>query len=990
MSVIEVEINGLTLVLPLEGQDTVASITERAVNECRSFHLRHIKPKRVLYAKDGKGRVLSGALKLPLVVGSGNNSSSTQSSRIEIVMEEHSEKDQLPPIDVERQYRHWQYWVITQLKTHIEELVYRERTLSPSPQVITLLKELYTSIPEEDLQLQILQILKLLLSKCEEKQIVIEAAEMISHLFVKTIYAEVAIQCLQAFHQLNPLQLKLFHSIKYIQAMIDVYYHLTRFNENDQSRLFQAFVNILTLVDDEELTKVFYQQQAQRQKKNKNGNSRPSRSRGGENSPERGGEERDGENSMALVIPGQSRGEGGNGENEEEETIAPPQWIQRIQDNPDMVDDLENGIPIYPKHSTANSVSAVSSSVGSTNITTKQWNIGRLQSLLLSDDVKIRSYGLEKVKKQLLLIYEQIEKDKEVLQQQKKGNSRGSTRGRRTSAPTANSNTASKLQSKAQSTSNSTSNSAVSSARRPGSEKSQSKPSTSQPPLSLSIDPETEAPHLNDPTTERLVAEGTPVPRKKSNASSSNLFEDAFPLQPPQSIESDEDRVPVNDSQKQSNQASVLVRAFVRDEKELQVLIQALFQCLKNSIKARPSGDKGQSSNRRERPGAGDPVRESLDRGSTSNAQPGIPLLPNAPSTDSNNGGNNSNLPSSLAGVQSVKASMAGKLIHTALQSPETDRNAVSLCMDCLYLLYQLPVSVDLPATGDVTKQTNNSSTNQNSSNKTDSTTSPNQAGSYGVRKNIIKNRKINPLTVDRLTVIQQVFMITARDWYRLLFTLSHCDEVLAASSGSNAVVPSSSTAAGSTSFNATLPTLAEHSALFFVQTIVHGMKQGWSACTLQLELSTLARFLFVQHPNYRLYMGLTYLVYITKQSIANIGTVGLDDDDDDNLMNEDINMLRSRVLASFYNQTQSQAQLQGQQQQGGSGNKPTKSDLANNLFIEILSHNKFMLLKSLWWWSIGERSNFLIRRLSLQCIAQATVMSDFALFLWKLEPMPK
>jgi hypothetical protein len=98
--------------------------------------------------------------------------------------------------------------------------------------------------------------------------------------------------------------------------------------------------------------------------------------------------------------------------------------------------------------------------------------------------------------------------------------------------------------------------------------------------------------------------------------------------------------------------------------------------------------------------------------------------------------------------------------------------------------------------------------------------------------------------------------------------------------------------------------------------------------------------------------------------------------------------MLRSQVLASLQRNVNVRANVPPPPD--ANHNNVSKAEQANILFMELLSHNKFMLFRSLWWWSIGERSNFLIRRLSLQCIAQATVMNDFAQFLWKLEPMPK
>jgi hypothetical protein len=169
-----------------------------------------------------------------------------------------------------------------------------------------------------------------------------------------------------------------------------------------------------------------------------------------------------------------------------------------------------------------------------------------------------------------------------------------------------------------------------------------------------------------------------------------------------------------------------------------------------------------------------------------------------------------------------------------------------------------------------------------------------------------------------------------------LLFTLSHVDE--------------------SNSSDPNLISLAEKAGCFFSMAIVIGVKQGWTACALQLEKVTLVKFLCVQNPTYRLYMGLTYLVHLAALSTSNKKN------------SSHIDVLQTKILSV----------------------SDKKGAYDSDMLTDILVYNKFMLLKSLWWWSIGERSNFLIRRLALKCIAQTTVISSFAQFLWKLDPMPR
>lgn len=247
------------------------------------------------------------------------------------------------------------------------------------------------------------------------------------------------------------------------------------------------------------------------------------------------------------------------------------------------------------------------------------------------------------------------------------------------------------------------------------------------------------------------------------------------------------------------------------------------------------------------------------------------------------------------AKTDSEELSMAAKLIQAGLRAPETDLPAVQLILECLQLTVLFPRDVSI---------------------STDMASSIAQ---------IPRNRKINALTGLKLTNIQKIFIVIAKESYRLLFTLSHADE--------NKLDPR-------------LADISERSALFFGLAVICGMPRGWGDCALRLETITVSRSLAVQSPNYRLFMVLSYLSHIAKK-----------------------------------------VELKGK---GPPMPAAEEESAAITALKDLLAGNKFAILKSLWWWSIGERSNFLIRRYALGCIAPATVFSGIASFLWKLDPIPR
>lgn len=249
---IDVSIRGVTMVLPVFESSTVASISEAAIHEYRSFHLKN-NPQKVLYTKDARGRVLSGALQISVVAGSPSSNEALQ-----VIVEDYSQQDSASPSDVMKLYRDWQMWAAMQMKEHIQYLSYREVPILPESTVLQLLDELGKS-PGEDVQLSCLSSCRLLLSKFPQKHIVIMAAEQISKMFCVAKSPKVALYALESFKDLSPLQMKLFDSSKCVRNMIDVQHHLTRFPMVDRGDLFQAFEYIIALIEDEDLLRHFQQ-----------------------------------------------------------------------------------------------------------------------------------------------------------------------------------------------------------------------------------------------------------------------------------------------------------------------------------------------------------------------------------------------------------------------------------------------------------------------------------------------------------------------------------------------------------------------------------------------------------------------------------------------------------------------------------------------------------------------------------------------------------
>lgn len=259
MATVEVSIKSHTIVLPLKGSATVATISAAALAEYRSFHLRG-NPEKVLFTRDSKGRILSGALSLPHEDVLGG---------LEVIVEAYSQTDTagdflfttlkcisnyflVDPSEVRKLYKDWQIWASVQMKEHLRWLCFRDIPTSPDKVCLNLLEEL-SNVSDEKLQLSCLASYHLLLTKFPEKVVIVHAADRICQIFAGTKQPSVALASLHCFGDLSPLQLKLFDGSKYIKDLADVEKHLLRFPEDARGEIFRAFESVASLMEDEDL-----------------------------------------------------------------------------------------------------------------------------------------------------------------------------------------------------------------------------------------------------------------------------------------------------------------------------------------------------------------------------------------------------------------------------------------------------------------------------------------------------------------------------------------------------------------------------------------------------------------------------------------------------------------------------------------------------------------------------------------------------------------
>jgi hypothetical protein len=341
-SLVEVKILDYVLLLSCEESATVAEITASAVAEVQTFNLRNF-PRKVLHTKDSTGRILSGSLR-PLL--------SKLEPKLEVVIATYNSNDTLGPQETLSLFRDWQFWTASQVQEAVKALSIQDIPSTPDSNTSVLLYELCKA-PVENVQLMCTKTLQLLLTKFPQRDLVIQAAEQISKLFATTSFATVAVAALECFKGLSPLQAKVFNGAKYVREMYNVQSTLARFPEDKQSMLFEAFRAISTIVGDRELLRVLGPM------------------------PNAGAPKSQAEvvNTKAVsfmdAVLNQASAASGNND----ETTAPP----------------------LPAPAPA---PAPMPAVGPAN---KRINLKRLESLLCSEDQRVRQYALQKLLKLLTL-----------------------------------------------------------------------------------------------------------------------------------------------------------------------------------------------------------------------------------------------------------------------------------------------------------------------------------------------------------------------------------------------------------------------------------------------------------------------------------------------------------------------------------------------------------------------------------------------------------
>lgn len=245
MVLIEVKILEYTIVLVCDDGSTVSDITTLAMAEYASFNMKKF-PQKVLFTRDIKGRILSGSLKIV------ENEINTV---LEVVLVDYSASDYLSPQQTEDLYREWQVWTSTKIKEYIQELSFEEFPSYPAKHVLSLLYELCGS-KKDQVQSICVKTLQIIMAKFSQKDLVIQAADELSKMFVDTSFADIAILALESFKGLSSLQMKLFNSSEYIRNMFNVQSALLRFSSDKRTELFEAFESVSSILGDEELIRV--------------------------------------------------------------------------------------------------------------------------------------------------------------------------------------------------------------------------------------------------------------------------------------------------------------------------------------------------------------------------------------------------------------------------------------------------------------------------------------------------------------------------------------------------------------------------------------------------------------------------------------------------------------------------------------------------------------------------------------------------------------
>lgn len=326
------------------------------------------------------------------------------------------------------------------------------------------------------------------------------------------------------------------------------------------------------------------------------------------------------------------------------------------------------------------------------------------------------------------------------------------------------------------------------------------------------------------------------------------------------------------------------------DGKEVESLVKCLFRCMKVCIHAR--------STRAPRPTAATQAAEPT--AATGVADKVSPEMSNAPEP----------VASGVRGMADrtkgdvTAESTPGRLIQTALASTQTDEGAVLLVVDCLWQIVFFAQDVVQDARFPL-----------------------------GVRRGPSPKLK---LTGSELNNIQLVFASAAREWYRLLLTLSHADE------GSKLL---------------RYADLAEKSAFFFALVVLHGMEGGWRESELSLEAPAVCAFLNASQPTFRSYLALTYLTHLSASSFPSGG------DGDD------------------AGEGKGRRALPGPQSNDG---------VDRQVLQDLLMWRSFEASTCLWRWATGPERARRSALMALTCLSSCCALSSFVAFMTRLDPIIK
>jgi hypothetical protein len=963
MNLIEVKILNYQILLPYKPHsDTIENISQAALQEYYKLNLKKPPQQKVLYTCDTNGRILSGGLTLPLPFNNNNskeNSGSSSSDIIEVKIEEYSSKDLIPVNQLIDLYRNWQYYLCKQIKEYFEFLSYRENPLSPDSSVLDLLKELSKVLPATSssssfssdlsttasssssvasssslsLALHVISCYKILLTKFPQSDLIHYAVKQLCRMFLSTNHYEIGIEILKIFHSLSPLQMKLFNSLKYMKLMIDVENHLLRFlpvsilrgkresrlenssssaageeekdNERDerekekilkkqQSEMFTLFDSILSMLKNEELNSLFSQTKEQYELIAYNQNQN--------------------ENHEALI---KAILKEENDENEFDEEIAIYQQKYRIK------------LP----ETVRKSLTADQEGEGGGGAVVeeggpliKKWNLSRLQTLILSEDKKIRSFSLENLKKLLTATHEAA-----------KASSSGSVSAATTVTtiiPQAVSEDRSEL--------------LLPSKNQEKEELLDLPPSsTSSPSLFLS----------------RSASKEKGLSARKSSGTATIL--PSKPMLPP--------AVSASSSSSSSSSSNAKILCF-SDENQYCSLIKTLIQSLQKSIKGRNQGTNGE------------PTTENRQQRTATTKQEHLSLL-----------------------------STAGRLSYHALKATETDLISIKLIFDCLSLLFYFPLSYCSFLTSPSASQLSGSSSSSSSS------SSNSNDGSLFL--SYYSSSLWNPLINNYLNIVQFYFISNMKEFYRLLFTLSHCYEFYSLSSASSQGIRDGGGGNQYHMFSSNYDLFYEISEkssfylsliLFYSSSLTQiGIKEGkiqgnpslfqdffqshhpsgsilpppipfnngWNYCQLPLERITIKTLLLIENsPNYGVFLALSYVLYLVKRHLSS-----------------EKEEEAAASTSEGRERREEETRRVGQQGKEGKEKEERKKRISNNTDLhgidflnEFFNYDSFTFLSSLWKWIIGRKSNLFIRRLALTILSKIITMNDVSYFIWKLDPIPK